>query len=202
MYADLILFDIKTCNVYEFKLAKPGDSSFYLVPFGRYFPFQQTTLDDIENMEPTEYQIGVGYPVKNKADILRDIQVGITGGLKKTESFHAALRRELAEETGIDSNTLTENNEYHTFNTGRKVWRSYSYSMNKSVSFVNNTNTNRCANTSTGTNKQSVCLTIKGKYEEYGRLYRTLSENQCHEILKANEDKIQYVTFVNKHVFE
>ena len=195
---DIVLRDLVTSDIYEFSLKGCTNQNVYFIPISSYFPFDTNVLDMFDKMSEDEYAIGVGYPKKGDDTRIDDIQVGVSGGAKRYEQYPTAAKRELAEETGIDFDTLVEHSEVVRFTTGSKEWSSYLLSISNKSSLVENIPIYVGDNSS----KRGVSMMIKMTYLQYMKLYNNIAHMTCYEDLKSNVDRIRYISIISKRVLQ
>ena len=195
MQEDLIIYDLHTSNRLAFSMdASPKQQTFY-IHFSTYFPFDEHSLEYIESIDEESFILGVGYPSKSNPDGLRDIQIGITGGVKQCENIRSAARRELTEETGIDIETCDTISCGESYMIGRKEWYSSTIKINPDTMLSDNVS--KCMLRDSYA-KKSIGMIVSGRAEEFEMIYKNLKTQNIYKELMHNPDKIRYIMFIRK----
>ena len=191
---DLVVIDIITLKRHVFSLSPSSDISPIYVALSSYFPFDTQVFGFIDKMEPSEFALGVGYPRKNNANIINDIQIGLTGGVEFGELIDLAAHRELGEETGLDLGSLHVHSTSNHKRQG-KNWTSYFLSLLPASRLLETLTKSRPRPRS----RQSVCMMVKGEQAKFEAMYSGISPAQ-HIRLVLNKDGIRYIAFMSKNL--
>lgn len=191
---DLVLIDIQTMDVYEFTL-RTSKSVLY-IPISSYFPFTSDASRFIQSMSDDEYVVGVGYPRRTNGNLIEDVQVGISGGVRRHENDRSAAIRETAEETGLNFDTMDE--IYQTsWSSGGKEWSSYYMSISNQSTLVESLEEVDAASC-----KRGVSMMIKGRYNQLMQMYKNIQHADCYPCLKDNMDHIRFIALMSKEMLD
>lgn len=192
---DLVIYDIQHAQrvcLSSNKTNRVNVNTNMFVSFSNYFPFDKPSVNAfISGLDDNDYILGVGYGNKRNNDTLRDIQIGVTGGVLSDESVSDAIIREVCEETALDLN-VSDVKIQSNFYLGKRHWSTYYTRILDSTRLAD-----ICHNLNESRSRKSVSVMVAGKLKQFTDLYDNV-DNSIRCNLSENRDEIRFILFISK----